>query len=64
MEQLEQGHSDGVLPAAQGFSKCFAGFLLYVGILDSFAASPEQRARRAIETFPFSTSCCDVLCSS
>ena len=53
IEQLEQGHCDGILPAARGFLDGFAEFLLRAGILDCFAAFPDRRARRAIEIFFF-----------
>jgi hypothetical protein len=48
IEQLKQGHCDGILPAARGFLDGFAGFLLLAGILDCFAAFPDRRARRSI----------------
>lgn len=53
IEQLEQGHCDGILPAARGFLDDFAEFLLRAGILDCFAAFPDRRARRTIEIFFF-----------
>jgi hypothetical protein len=51
--QLEQGHCDGILPAARGFLDGFAEFLLRAGILDCFAAFPDRRARRSIAMFFF-----------
>lgn len=53
IEQLEQGHCDGILPAARGFLDGFAEFLLHAGILDCFAAFPDRRARRSIAVFFF-----------
>jgi hypothetical protein len=53
IEQLEQGHCDGILPAARGFLDGFAEFLLWAGILDCFAAFPDRRARRSIAIFFF-----------
>jgi len=53
IEQLEQGHCDGILPAARGFLDGFSEFLLHAGILDCLAAFPDRRARRSIAMFFF-----------
>lgn len=53
IEQLKQGHCDGILPAARGFLDGFAEFLLRAGILDCFEAFPDRRARRTIAVFFF-----------
>jgi hypothetical protein len=53
IESLKAGECEGILPAARGFLDGFAEFLFEAGILEAFAAFPDERQRRTIPIFFF-----------
>jgi hypothetical protein len=53
IELLKAGECEGILPAARGFLDGFAEFSLAAGILEAFAAFPDERQRRTIPIFFF-----------